>query len=933
MTIRDKATGIIIDPARDELLTPLASKLLKDHYLRSNEDPQQGYARASKAWSGGDDALAQRLYDAVSRNWFMFASPVLSNAPLPGETVRGMPISCFLSYTPDTLEGLMDHSTETRWLSVLGGGVGGHWRNVRSVSNKAPGPIPFLHTVNADMEAYSQGSTRRGSYAAYLDVSHPDILEFISVRKVGGDDSRKCFSKGFHHGVNVTDAFMDAVVADDVWELIDPHNKAVRGSMKARDLWQELLETRYRTGEPYLYFIDAARRAMPETQKYLGLELHGSNLCVAPETQILTDKGYFTISSLKDQTVNVWNGKEWSETCVRQTGIDQKLIKVMLSDGSYIECTLYHKFYIQSGYLSKKSRMAALKGTSAKVTEVRAGDLKINDTLYTLDMPVVESGHTIPYAYASGFMSADGTHDQYGRQKIWLYEGKRHLAGHLHAPFSVWKQNDGGASRDSISYPVEYLLPKFTVPFDGDVKSRLEWLAGLSDGDGSISRNGNNESLQIGSVNLLFLNEVRLLLNTLGVQSNISLAREAGSFPLPDGHGALKNYDCQSVYRLLISSGDLQRLVALGFSTKRLKIETRKVQRDARQLRTVVSVEDNGRYDDTYCFNESKRHMGVFNGVLTGNCIEITLPTNEERTAVCCLSSLNAETYDDWKDTTLVQDLIEMLDNVVTYFITNAPSTLSKAAFSASQERSLGLGMMGFHAYLQKKNVAFESEEARKINKEMFRHVKHWAVVASSDLASTRGEAPDMIGTGRRNCNLLAVAPNANSALLSATSPSIEPAAANAFVVETRAGTWPVKNRYLERVLEDRGFNTDEVWKDIVLNKGSVQHLNFLTDHEKDVFKTAIELNQMWIVRHAADRQPFICQSQSLNLFFPARASKKEFHDVHMAAWKLGLKSLYYCRSMALNRADSVSNKVKRDALKDGSYEQAEESDCASCQG
>jgi len=584
----DLATGLTIEPARDDLLTPFAKKLLAEHYLRQNETPQQGFARASLAWCGGDLALAQRLYEGASRGWFMFASPVLSNAPLPGEHVKGMPISCFLTYVGDSLEELMSHTTELRWLSVLGGGVGGHWGDVRSVSKKAPGPIPFWHTVNADMEAYSQGTTRRGSYAAYLSVSHPDIIEALAVRKAGGDEHRKCLSKGFHHGFNITDDFMEAVVEDKEWKLIDPHDNTVRDTLRARELWQEILETRYRTGEPYLYFIDTARRHLPEPQRRLGLDTHGSNLCS-----------------------------------------------------------------------------------------------------------------------------------------------------------------------------------------------------------------------------------------------------------------------------------------------------------------------------------------------------EITLATGPGRTAVCCLSSLNAETYDEWHDTSIVQDVIEMLDNVLTYFINHAPEPLARAKFSAMRERSLGLGLMGFHSYLQRHMVAFESQEARRINEEIFHNIKWEADLKTQLLAKERGEAPDLKGTGRRNSHLLAIAPNANSAILLDTSPSIEPSAANAYVHEARVGTWQVKNRHLERLLAERGKNTPEVWQDIVVNKGSVQHLDFLTDHEKAVFKTAIELDQMWIIRHAADRQPFICQSQSVNLFFPPRADKAYVNKVHLAAWELGLKSLYYCRTVASNRAENVSQKVERQALTDAA---PEDTSCKACE-
>src|SRR5210317_146287 len=271
-----------IDKSRDDLLTDYAIGMLKDFYMRKNESsPQEAYARAAKAWSTYkgemDNDLASRLYDYVSRKWFMFASPVLSNAPNGVANDKGLPISCFLTYVPDTLDGLISHSSELRWLSVLGGGVGGHWSDVRSVTDKAPGPIPFLHTVDADMIAYRQGKTRKGSYAAYMDISHPDIVEFMNMRIPTGDVNRKCLN--LHHAVNVTDDLMVAVQNNGDWDLKDPNDGTVRETTKARKLWELILETRFRTGEPYVNFIDTANRALPETMKEKGLKINGSNLC------------------------------------------------------------------------------------------------------------------------------------------------------------------------------------------------------------------------------------------------------------------------------------------------------------------------------------------------------------------------------------------------------------------------------------------------------------------------------------------------------------------------------------------------------------------------------------------------------------------------------------------------------------------------------
>ena len=568
---------IKIDKSKDELLANYAVGMLKDFYLTEYESsPQEAYKRAATAWSKYkdemDEDLAQRLYNYVSNKWFMFASPVLSNAPNGSKQGKGMPISCFLTYVPDTLEGLIDHTAELRWLSVYGGGVGGHWSDVRTVSDIAPGPMPFLHTVDADMIAYRQGKTRKGSYAAYMDVSHPDVIEFLNMRIPTGDVQRKALN--LHNAVNISDKFMNAASNGEMWDLKDPKDGKVKESIDARKLWERIIETRFRTGEPYLNFIDTANRNLPQALKDLGLKINGSNLCN-----------------------------------------------------------------------------------------------------------------------------------------------------------------------------------------------------------------------------------------------------------------------------------------------------------------------------------------------------EIHLPTSADRTAVCCLSSLNLEYYDDWKDTNIIRDLVRMLDNVLQYFIENAPDTITRAKYSASRERSIGLGAMGFHSLLQKHGVAWESELAKEINTVVFNHIKTEAVAETELLAKERGEYPDGEGTGRRNSHLLAIAPNASSGVILSTSPSIEPLKANAYTHRTRAGSFLVKNKYLEELLKQKGQSNDATWTSIITKKGSVQHLPFLTEGEKAIFKTADELDQNWVVQHAADRQKYICQGQSVNLFFPSGAPKSYVNQVHLRAWKEGLKGLYYLRTESKQRAENVSEKVERVAL------------------
>ena len=582
---------IDIEYSRDEYLTESGKTILKDRYLLPTEaSPQDAFARAAKTFAD-DQAHAQRLYDYASKLWFMFSTPILSN----GGTTRGLPISCFLNYVDDSREGLADHYTENIWLSSMGGGIGGYWGDVRSqgmatsIGNKTTGVIPFMHVVDSQMTAFHQGATRRGSYASYMDVSHPEIVEFVEMRKpTGGDIHRK--NLNLHHGINVSDKFMQAVVDGEPWDLIDPHTKQTINTIDARTLWIKILETRIATGEPYISFIDTVNESLPETQKKLGLKFNHSNLCS-----------------------------------------------------------------------------------------------------------------------------------------------------------------------------------------------------------------------------------------------------------------------------------------------------------------------------------------------------EITLPTAKDRTAVCCLSSVNLEYFDEWKDNPqFIEDLVRMLDNVLDHFIEKAPDYMWRAVNSARCERAIGLGAMGLHSYFQKRAISMDSPMSKSINEYIFKHIHNEAQAANQKLGAERGSPADMEGTGLRHSHVIAIAPNASSSVIcGGTSPSIEPLRANAFSQKTLSGTFLMKNKFLERTLIRYDRNNKEVWKSIVTNGGSVQHLSFLSDADKEVFKTAIEMNQKWLVDLAADRQKYICQSQSLNLFLPPDVDTKTLHGLHLRAWKSKVKTLYYMRSQALKKVENLSSKIERTIRQDFN---TDETACAACE-
>ncbi|WP_239019862.1 ribonucleoside-diphosphate reductase subunit alpha [Novacetimonas maltaceti] len=356
----------------------------------------------------------------------------------------------------------------------------------------------------------------------------------------------------------------------------------------------------------------------------------------------------------------------------------------------------------------------------------------------------------------------------------------------------------------------------------------------------------------------------------------------------------------------------------------------RKVSARALWIRILTARMEQGEpyiiYSDHVNNARPQHHKLAGLEVKTSNlCAEITLPTGmdhhgRERTAVCCLSSLNLETWDEWKDDPqFIEDVMLFLDRVLQDFIDRAPDDMERAKYAAARERSVGLGVMGFHSFLQAKNIPFESVIAKVWNKRIFEHIRKQADAASRKLAHLLGACPDAAeyGVMERFSNKMAIAPTASISIIAGNaSPGIEPIAANVFLQKTLSGSFTVRNRHLDRLLTQKGRNTDEVWSSITLNKGSVQHLDFLSQQEKDVFKTAFELDQRWVVEHAADRAPFICQAQSINLFLPANVHKRDLHQIHYMAWKRGVKSLYYCRSLSVQRADAVSDgKGKSDIM------------------
>lgn len=612
-------TKININYSRDKKMSEFSKTLLSKHYLLEGEtSPQEMFARSAENFCYGDYELAQRIYDYVSKGWANFSSPISSNS-IPGYWENGefiakdklskaLPISCFVQYVPDTIQGQIDSAKELSWLSISGGGVG-QVLGMRGITKKSPGAIPYFKTADSNIMYYHQAGTRRGSISGNLEISHPDIIEFIGIRNpTGGDINRKCLNSNIC--VTITDKFIEACDKNLEWNLICPNSKEVTDTVNARELLQSIIETRFKTGEPYMHNVDESNRHFPKIMKDKGFSVKGTNICV-----------------------------------------------------------------------------------------------------------------------------------------------------------------------------------------------------------------------------------------------------------------------------------------------------------------------------------------------------EILLNQDEDHTSVCCLSSLNLEYFDDWKDTTIVEDFTRFLDNVIQWFVDHAPKELHKAVKAAKGSRDIGIGAMGWHYYLMKNNIPFESGgmgSAAQLSNTIFKHIKDKAVKESERLAIERGEPEYLKGSGRRNGHLLAIAPNANSGIILDTSASIELIKANVFTQRTRVGSHTIKNKYLDKILQELSLNESnpdqwliDQWHSILTNDGSVHHLEYLTDHQKKVFKTANEVDQRYVIDQARIRQQYICQSQSLNLFFNAGTSRKYVNDVHRRAFSkdislpgVPLKTLYYCRTTKESKVENVSGSIVRKELKD--YESqsidSEQETCLSCE-
>lgn len=712
--------------------------------------------------------MIKTMYNYLSTFKINLPTPILAGV----RTSLKYYSSCVLVDCGDSLESIFTTAQIIGTYTARRSGIGINMGRIRAIGSPirkseviSTGIIPFLKIMESSVKATSQNGLRGGGATVSFPWWHYEAEDILVLKNNRGTDDNRV--RKLDYCFQIEQVFIDRVVNNQSITLFCPNetkglyeafgtpafkelyekyeqDKSIKLKkvIKARELMGLAAKERLETGRIYIMFMDNANSG-----PWLG-KVNMTNLCVAPETLLLTDNGHIPILDLVDSETNIWNGQEWSKVIPKKTGENQKLVTVVLSDGKSLDCTLYHKWKTVKNYSDQRR---------CKITEKRTHELNIGDKLCKFNLPIIDGDNDIKYAYTHGLFCADGTHESSVSRRISLYGEKKDLAKYLDIKTDRGEDNNG---RHNIVVPQDMAV-KFYVPLEGSVKNKLEWLAGYLDGDGTIARNGTNESIQVCSVEHNFLKEIQLLLQTLGVDSKICDGAEAGDRLLPDGLGGYKLYSCKETKRLLISSNGLYSLIQLGFKTNRLKFNLRKPQREASHFVTVVDIQDNNRISDTYCVSEPINNTAIFNGILTGNCVEILQPTSplisvndtQNEIGVCILSALNLLEIkeDEYEDVCrmIVYSLNELIDYQLYPF--------EGARKFCQNKRSLGVGITNFAAYLASKKLNHESTESIKVMNDLMEKIQYHLLSASCEMAEKFGPAPDFgcvnYATGQLPCD------------------------------------------------------------------------------------------------------------------------------------------------------------------------------------
>jgi ribonucleotide reductase alpha subunit len=938
----------ILNYERDYLFDYFGFKTLERAYLMKVNDkiierPQHMWLRVAIGIHNNDLERVKETYELLSQKYFVHATPTLYNAG----TNHPQLSSCYLiGMEEDSIDGIFGTLKDCAKISKWAGGIGLHIHNIRATKSHINGTngtsngiVPMLGVFNKTARYVDQGGGKRpGSFAIYLEPWHADVEDFLEMKKNHGDEEGR--ARDLFYALWIPDLFMQKVKADEEWSLFCPHkcpgladcygdafntlyNKYVSEGkankvIKARALWFKILDSQMETGTPYLLYKDAANAK--SNQQNLGT-IKSSNLCVAPETKILTDKGYNEIQSLEGQIVNVWNGEEFSETTVFKTGVDQDLITIETSDGCTLDCTPYHKFIIENK-------------DNQDISTVEAQHLKFNDQVIQWNLPIIDGNEV-------------------------------------------------------------YIESIYIVPINASIKTKLEWFTNYC----QYEKNTNiilTDNLYVSNHNKVFMTDLKLMLQTCGANSKfISLTRATAATAATSSQ----------LTTLLITSANLQKLVGLGLGFSSNKPTSAFM--DSRQYVYIKSITNAGRKSDTYCFNEPKKHAGIFNGIITSQCTEIIEYSDHEQTAVCNLASIGLSKYvlpDKTFDYLKLHEVVKVMTFNLNKIIDVNYYPTEKTRISNLLHRPIGIGVQGLADVFALMDLTFIGEEAKKVNKLIFETIYHAALESSCEIAAARQEGmqqlcknahtlykdidpehldlydksmwtshnytdkaigddliekllpipaefyslegkqigayssfadsptskgllqfdlwnktpcserydwlrlKEQIKTyGLRNSLLVAPMPTASTAQILGNNECFEPFTSNIYSRRTNAGEFVLPNKYLMAELLELGLWNETLKDNIILNKGSIQQLNGIPQHLKDKYKTVWEIPMTHLIDMSADRAPYICQSQSLNLWVED-PDYKNLTAMHFYAWQAGLKTgIYYLRRKAKHQAQQFT--------------------------
>lgn len=1032
----------MLDYNRDYLIDYFGFKTLERAYLfrkKSNnqivERPQHMWMRVAICIHGGDDDDAdddaeedkedkednhklhriKETYDLMSQKYFTHATPTLFNAG----TVRQQLSSCYLlAIEEDSIDGIFNTLKDCASISKYSGGIGLHINNVRAkdshikgTNGKTSGLVPMLRVFNNTARWVNQSGKRNGSFAIYLETWHADIFDFLDLPKnAGGEEMR---ARDLFYALWISDLFMRRVKdPNGVWSLFCPNEcpgladvwgdefeklyeqyeseGKARQTLLARDLWLAILDAQMETGKPYMVYKDASNRK--SNQQNLGT-IKSSNLCVAPETQILTNKGHVEIHTLVNQEVTVWNGEEWSEVTVRKTGEDQDLMDIFTDDGVKLTCTPYHTFYIQGT-------------TGSSVGQVMAKDLRPFDRLIPCEYPIIDGSDVLMYPYTRGVLCGDGINPS--SNHCYLLGEQRQLLHHLDYASAMET-----AGRIVVQLPPDLKNPQYPLlpSHTCSLADKLQWFAGFCDVHGCIKT-----GLQVVSVKGDLLLSVKRMLQTCGINPKVKLSSTCVTSSVQK-------------YKLFVSLYELGRLLQLGFAPKRLLVSEVSLLEWGtlgKEHVTILKTEYNNRVDDTYCFSEPKRHMGIFNGLVTGQCTEIIEYSDDQETAVCNLASIALPSFVNETTKEFNYEKLHQVTKVVAYNLNRVIDInyypTANTQRSNQRHRPVGIGVQGLADAFVLMDIPFHSDEAKHVNKLIFETIYHASLERSNEIAIERkrkilrrkqseqlgwldllnrweyeafvknipgvgnyieeahvgayssfSTSPASQGilqfdmwtnananantnanannnsssrydweklktsireNGLRNSLLVAPMPTASTSQIFGFNECFEPFTSNMYSRRTLAGDFVVINKYLVRELIQMGQWNEELKNNIVANKGSIQQLTMLPEHVRNKYKIVWEIPMKHVIDMAADRGPYICQSQSMSLWM-AYPEYKNLTSMHFYAWEKGLKTgMYYLRRKARHQAQQFTIEPEFSARTEKEKKEEQEQEqgmCTSC--